>query len=126
MSHFTTIEIEIRDIEALEYTCEELGVGLEKNAEARGFGNNRRKADYVIRLNGPYDVALNKQSDGSYKVETDLWNKSVEKELGSGLGRLKQMYAVNKATREARRKGYSVTKEVLPNKNIRLRVMSLA
>ena len=82
MSHFTQIDIEIRDIEALKAACDELGLTLKKNAEARGFGGNHRKGEYVIKLKGPYDIALNSRKDGIYKAETDLWEGHVENELG--------------------------------------------
>ena len=122
MSHFTSIDVEIRDIEALKSACDELGLAVEKNAGARGFGRNRRKGEYVIRLNGPYDLALNSRKDGSFQVETDLWGGHVEKELGSGMGRLKQYYAVHKTTREARRKGYKVSRRNMPDRTVRLNI----
>ena len=122
MSHFTQIDIEIRDTEALRTACDELGLTLKKNAEARGFGGNHRKGEYVIKLKGPYDIALNSRKDGIYKAETDLWEGHVENELGPGMGRLKQLYAVHKTTREARRKGYTVRRMDMPDRSIRLQV----
>ena len=46
MSHFTTIETQIRDIAALKAACAELGVGLEAGAEARGYGRRQVRGDY--------------------------------------------------------------------------------
>ena len=43
MSHFTTIQTQIRDAAALRDACQELGVELIENAEARGYGSNKRK-----------------------------------------------------------------------------------
>ena len=122
MSHFTQIDIEIRDTEALRAACDELGLTLKKNAEARGFGQTRRKGEYVIKLKGPYDIALNSRKDGSFQVETDLWADHVEDELGPRMGKLKQYYAVHKTTREARRKGYTVQRMNMPDRTIRLQV----
>ncbi len=124
MSHFTSIDVEIRDIEALKSACRELNLPLKKNAEARGYGGNSRKAEYVIKLNGPYDVALNFGKDGSYNVEADFWEGHVEKELGPKMGRLKQFYAVHKTTREAKRKGYNVQRRYMPDNTIRLQLMA--
>lgn len=59
MSHFTTIETQLRDIDALRSALGELGVTLHEKATARGYANNTLKSDYVIRLKGPYDIALN-------------------------------------------------------------------
>ncbi|NQT93240.1 MAG: hypothetical protein HQ559_10800, partial [Lentisphaerae bacterium] len=54
MSHFTTIQTQVRDAAALREACLELGVELIENAVARGYGSNTHKGEYVIRLKGPY------------------------------------------------------------------------
>ena len=105
MSHFTTIETQIKDIEALRAACQEMGISLLQDAEARGYSQNKIKGDYVLRLKGPYDVALNYQPDGSLGLTADLWAGHVEREVGKNYGRLLQLYGVHKAMREARRKG---------------------
>lgn len=106
MSHFTSIKTQIKDIDALRSACDELGLVVEQNAKARGYSTNKTKGDYVIKLKGPYDVALNKQPDGSFGITADLWEGYVEKEVGKNYGRLLQLYAVHKAMREARKKGH--------------------
>ena len=58
MSHFATIQTQIRDISALRAACQELGLTVEPNTSARGYGSNRLKGDLVIRLKGPYDIAV--------------------------------------------------------------------
>jgi Protein of unknown function (DUF1257) len=79
MSHFTEIKTQIKDIEALRSACQELGLTLLHNAEARGYYENKTKGDYVVQLKGPYDIALNKQTDGTYGLTADLWQGHVEK-----------------------------------------------
>ncbi len=108
MSHFTEIKTQIKDIEALRSACQELGLTLLPNAEARGYYENKTKGDYVIKLIGPYDIAVNRQTDGSFGLTADLWNGHVEKEVGQGYGKLLQLYGVHKATMEARKKGHLV------------------
>ena len=120
MSHFTDIKTQIKDLAALKAACAELGLTVEENAEARGFADNRIRAEHVIRLHGPYDVALNRQPDGTYAVTADLWNGYVEQELGKDFGRLKQLYGVHKTVLEARRKGLTVRRTTAPNGSIRL------
>ena len=73
MSHFTTIQTQVRDLDALRSALGELGVTLLEKTHARGYAGNQLKGDYVIRLKGPYDIALNKQKDGSYGITADLW-----------------------------------------------------
>ena len=120
MSHFTTIKTQIRDVEALRMAVKELGLTLAENATARGYASNEIKGDYVIRLKGPYDIALNKQPDGTYGLTTDWWDGHVEKEVGGNYGRLLQLYAVHKATAEARKRGHSVQRKLQKNGAIKL------
>ncbi|MBL9159521.1 MAG: hypothetical protein JNJ70_18700, partial [Verrucomicrobiales bacterium] len=86
MSHFTTILTQIRDVDALEAACAELGVELLRNTEARGFANSTRHGELVVRLKGPYDIAANRTNpnDGTepYELSTDWWNGHVEREVG--------------------------------------------
>lgn len=120
MSHFTTINTQIKDIEALRAACKEMKLELVGNAEARGFVEQKVKGDYVLKLRGPYDVALNKQRDGSYGLTTDWWNGHVEKEVGTKFGRLLQLYGVHKAIMEARKKGLAVLRRLKQDGSIKL------
>ncbi len=122
MSHFTTIKTQIRDIAALEKAVQELGLQLLENSTARGYSTNETKGDYVIRLKGPYDVALNKNQDGTYGLTTDWWNGHVEKEVGASFGRLLQLYGVHKATMEARKKGHLVQRKQQQDGSIKLTI----
>jgi len=120
MSHFTSIETQIRDIPALREACRELGLSVLENTLARGYAANTHKGDLVIRLKGPYDVALNRQPDGGYGLTTDWWNGHVERELGAGYGKLLQLYGVYRAQAEARRKGYTTKRQQLGDGSIKL------
>jgi hypothetical protein len=120
MSHFVNIQTQIKDIDALKSACAELSLTVEQNAQARGFGTQTQAGEYVIRLQGPYDIALNRQANGSYSLSTDWWEGHVEKEVGKNYGRLLQLYAVHKATREAQKRGVRVHRTALPNGAIKL------
>src|SRR5687767_10764483 len=95
MSHFTTIKTQIKDIEALRSACKEMGLTVLEKTEARGFAQQTKRGDYVIQLKGPYDIALNKQPDGSFGLTTDWWDGHVEKEVGPNFGKLLQLYGVH-------------------------------
>jgi hypothetical protein len=120
MSHFATIQTQIKDINALRAACAELGVELIENTQARGYGSNQHKGEYVIKLKGPYDIAINRQQDGTYGLTTDWWEGHVEKEVGTNYGRLLQLYGVHKARIEAQRKGYTVRRQTLGDGAIKL------
>ena len=122
MSHWTTIETQIREIDALRAACAELNLTLLEKAEARGYGDNRHRGHYVIRLKGPYDIALVRQPDGQFALTADLWDGHVEQEVGAKYGRLLQLYAVHKATSEARKRGLSVQRKRLQNGAIKLSI----
>ena len=120
MSHFTTIQTQVRDLDALRAALGELGVTLLANTDARGSLNNTLHGDFVIRLKGPYDIALNKTPDGSYGLTTDWWDGHVEKEVGSKFGRLLQLYGVHKTMIESRKKGHFVQRKAQKDGSIKL------
>ncbi len=120
MSHFTTIQTQVRDLDALRAALGELGVTLLANTDARGYLNNTLHGDFVIRLKGPYDIALNKVPGGSYGLTTDWWDGHVEKEVGSQFGRLLQLYGVHKTMIESRKKGHMVQRKAQKDGSIKL------
>ena len=125
MSHFTTITTQIKDVDALRAAVAEMGLQLIPNSTARGFYQQTLNGEYVIRLKGPYDIAVNQQPDSTYGLTTDWWDGHVEKEVGSNFGRLLQLYGVHKATIEARKKGFSVLRNQQPNGSIKLVLATL-
>ena len=110
MSHLTTIQNQIRDLEALRDACSELGLGFTANTTCRGYAGVARHAPHVIRLKGPYDIAVEpaQENDGSYGLTTDWWDDHVAREVGTGYSRLLQSYGIHKTMREARTRGLRV------------------
>jgi hypothetical protein len=92
MSHWTTIKTQVKSLPALAAACGQLGLPLIANAIARGYGHNTQKADYVIRLKGPYDIAVQRQADGTLAMTTDWWHGHVEKEVGAEFSTLLAEY----------------------------------
>lgn len=114
MSHFVTIQTRIRDLDSLSDACAELGVSLAANTDCRGYAGITRNAPHVIKLRGPYDIAVDPSDsqDGNYGLTTDWWDGHVAREVGEGYGRLLQSYGVHKTTREARLRGLRTTRKV--------------
>jgi hypothetical protein len=125
MSHFVSIKTQIKDIAALRDACAELGLAVLDHTGARGYGGATHLGDHVIRLKGPFDIAANRQPDGNYQLSCDWWEGHVEREVGSQYGRLLQLYATHKATREARRKGLTVQRAQRSDGSIRLTIGGL-
>ncbi len=124
MSHFATIQTQLKDLDALRSALKEMGLSLFPNAKARGYENNQIKGDFVIRQNGPYDIALTKQPDGTYGLSCDWFMGHVEKEVGKNYSKLLQLYAAHKAMREARKKGYSVIRKAQADGAIKLTLLA--
>lgn len=118
MSHFTTLDLEIKSIEALRRACDSLKLSLVEKGVARGYGGRTMPGEYVIHLNGPYDIALNKRKDGVYAVTADWWGGHVAKAVGPACGLLKQAYGASAATLAARRLGMSAVTAKTPNGNL--------
>jgi len=114
MSHFTTIQTQIKDLDALHDACTELGLKLIPDANCRSYGGFVRKAALVIKLRGPYDISVDASTgkDGTYGLTTDWWDGHVAKEVGTGFGRLLQSYGVHKTIREARLRGLRSTRRI--------------
>jgi hypothetical protein len=122
MSHFVSIKTQIKDIAALRDACAELGLAVLDNTGARGYAGATHPGDHVIRLNGPFDIAANRQPDGNYHLSCDWWDGHVEKEVGSSYGRLLQLYAIHKTAREARKRGLSVQRMLRTDGSIKLTI----
>ena len=112
MSHFTTIKTEVRDLEALNDACTEMGLQLLKDDHCRGYAGIQRKADHVIKLKGPYDIAVDPVEGGRYGFSADWWEGHVAKEVGPGYGRLLQSYGIHKTLRTARARGLRTTRRI--------------
>ena len=112
MSHFATIQTQIRDLHALQDACVELGLRLVPDTTCRGYAGVVRQAPHVIKLKGPYDIAVepSAEKDGSFGLTTDWWDGHVAKEVGAGFGRLLQSYGVHKTIREAQARGLRATR----------------
>ncbi|WP_367872497.1 DUF1257 domain-containing protein [Luteolibacter sp. Populi] len=117
MSHFTTIKTEVRDLETLRDACVEMDLVLESGIMCRGFGGINRTAHRIVRLKGPYDIAVDpaEAGDGTYALTTDWWGGHVEIEVGIGYGRLLQSYGVQKTMREARSRGLRFSRQIEPD-----------
>lgn len=108
MSHWTNINVQIRSLESARAACRELGVDLivaqpGQQVQARGYNGLTRSAEAMIKLAGPYDVALNRQADGTYTMACDFWGGHVAKQLGKNCQKFTQLYGVHQAIRSAPR-----------------------
>ena len=113
MSHFTTIQTQIKDLDALRDAASELGLEFLTNARCRGYAGVTRLAPHVIQLKGPYDIAVDPspENDGTHGLTADWWDGHVAREVGMGFSRLLQGYGIHKTLREARTRGLRVSRQ---------------
>lgn len=120
MSHWSKIKFQIKSITALEKAAKKFNCELVEGVNARGYGATR-KADFTIKIpEASYDIAVTKQLDNTFTLETDFWGGSVEQILGKGLNGLKQEYSACNAEIESQKLGHSVHRELMENGNIKL------
>lgn len=143
MSHTTEIKnVVFSDVEALRLAVADLNKAgvkctLAENSTARGYFSNQTGMDgvwdYVLKMdNCPYDIAFCKREGANeYVARTDLYGGSVASVLGvrakdsedpnqAALGKLYQAYAINAATRQAIRQGYTVRRVAKPDGSVQL------
>ncbi|RRJ54810.1 DUF1257 domain-containing protein [Paenibacillus oralis] len=119
MSHWVEKKANFKDIDALKEACTMLGLQLIQNAKARGWSSNTIQADYVIKLNGSYDVALINNGDG-YDISADWYDGSVARAIGKEGNNLKQAYTAAATVKVARAQGHPVEMQRVENGDIRL------
>ena len=142
MSHISTVELHVTDLNCLESACLELGLEFVRDVTSyRWFGifvgdaplphgfskSELGKCEHVIRIPGDgtaYEVGVVSRRDGKpgYTLLWDSWQGGygLQAHVGENCGKLSQTYATHVATNQARRQGYSVRREVLANGKVQL------
>lgn len=126
MSHWTSVQTNIRDINVLEEAARSLGCEVVHNAEARGYYQSLRALMVIIPPESPYDIAANTEESGNISLTTDWYLGYVEKVVGPEFGLLKQRYAVIMTRRQAYALKAAVTEETLQDGSVRLRIKGAA
>jgi len=105
MSHIVTIETKVHDSAALMAACCRLGLAEPIYGNVRLFSADA--TGLSVKLPGWHYPIVVDTAEGSIKYDNyeGRWGDPAE------LGRLLQMYAVEKAKLEARKKGYSVIEQ---------------
>jgi hypothetical protein len=131
MSHVTKIELEIQDLATLQRACRRLHLEFLENQQTytwygrfvgdaplpEGFtAADLGKCQHAIRVPGAaYEIGV-VHRQGKYHLLWDSWHSGgLERVLGPGAGRLKQAYAIERVTQEARLKGYRLCEKQVNN-----------
>lgn len=127
MSHVSTIELEIKDLEALKAACQRLGYEFRAGQTTyRWYGRfvgdyplpagykveDLGRCTHAIRVPGAdYEIGVVTR-DGKTTLLWDFFRPGgLEAVIGQGGAKLKQVYAAEATKRAARKAGYMVTEK---------------
>jgi hypothetical protein len=143
MSHVSTFELEVNDLDALDSACKQLGLELVRGQKQyRWYGRSvgdyplpagfteqdLGKCDHAIRIPGnpnAYEIGVVKNRNGrGYQLLWDFWQGGygMQAKVGKDGEKLKQQYEVQHGVRHWQRKGYRVMTTTQANGHIQLRV----
>lgn len=144
MSHTTKLAgVSIKDANAIRSAVMDLmnkGIkcSLMENAKPRMYyGNQGEQCEFVLKLDGAYDVGFKLDKEGNYVPQFDEWGNHVSSQIGAGaacpmpntregkaqhaIGQFLQMYAKHAAINAAAAQGYMVENSFIDDKgNVQL------
>lgn len=113
MSHIATVKVMIKDLQALEAVCRELGIPVEVRSRKVKMYSGEIQAAATLRPPGwTYPVVV--QADGSVKYDNygGRWGKQDQ------LNRVLRRYSERVAVSQARRMGLSVRRHEQPDGSV--------
>jgi hypothetical protein len=116
VSHVVTITTEVRDPDAVAAACRRLGLPAPEYGTATLFSGEA--AGLLVKLPGWLYPAVVETATGAIRYDNygGCWGDPAR------LDRFVQMYAVEKATIEARRRGHAVAERALADGSVRLTI----
>jgi hypothetical protein len=117
MSHIVTLQTRLHDPAAVSAACQRLGLEPPRQGTAQLFSGDAE--GLVVQLPGwQYPVVIDTASGlARYDNYNGRWGDQQH------LDRLVQMYSVEKAKLEVRKKGYQVTEQALQDGSIKLQII---
>jgi len=118
MSHVATIELIVKDLDALELACKSLGLELVRDQHTyQWYGRHLGKCSHAIRVAGnpsAYEVGVVQSQDG-YTLLWDFYGsqgKAMQDCIGRDGLKLQDAYATQVAISHYQSQGYYVTTAV--------------
>ena len=117
MSHIVTIKTRVHDSAAVSAACTRLGLPTPKQGTARLFSGEC--AGLLVLLPGwQYPAVIDTQTGNvNYDNFEGHWGDQQQ------LNKFLQMYAVEKAKLEARKKGFQVSEQTFQDGSIKLQII---
>ncbi len=116
LSHIVTIQTKVRDSAAVAAACARLGLPAPQRGTAKLYAGEA--TGLVVQLPGWVYPAVVDTDSGEVRFDNfeGRWGERAH------LDRFLQLYAVERAKLEARRKGYAVAEQQLADGSIRLQI----
>jgi hypothetical protein len=105
--HFSTVRTKFSSTSILLKSLRDLGFSVKTNADVRGSGGQRLRADVVVVLEGEYDIGFSENDNGSYDLIADIRGVARKHNLTTLINSIYQKYAVNKTLAEVKSRGLS-------------------
>jgi hypothetical protein len=117
MSHIVTVQTKVRDPAAVAAACQRLGLAAPTQGTARLYSGDA--TGLLVQLPGWQYPAVIDTATGEVRYDNfqGRWGDQQH------LDRFLQMYAVERAKLEARKKGYQVSEQSLQDGSIRLQII---
>lgn len=127
MSHLTTIDIEVKDLNALATACQSLGLVLRRDQKTfRTYAGARTSCEAAIvdtKNARAYEIGVVRTND-RLVLQYDGWNNGdgMQDIVGNNCSRLVQEYARAVTLRTARQQGMRVSETRMADGSIRLKL----
>ena len=112
MSHFTTVETKMHDIECLLEALKELGYEVNQATEGvnvRGYNQQMEKCEIAIKVSNKYDVGV-RQGVNGVEFVADWWGVEATRGVTEVqfIQQVQQRYAYKKVLKEVKSRGYTL------------------
>ena len=108
MSHFSTVESQMKDLECILEAIKDLGLEC-VHSEEGGYNQQLEKADISIKVSGKYDVGIRLTENGC-ELLADWWGVEATRGVNEQqfTNQLQQRYAYHKVVKELKAKHYTL------------------
>ncbi len=113
MSHFTTVETQIRDEAVLRHLIKELGYNIVEDIELKGYAGSIFAVDFQIEVKNGYNIGFKKINNNIQLVGDKFMNPQYQPIVTNIL----QGYATNIVMRNVNAMGYTQVKRTVDKDN---------
>jgi hypothetical protein len=111
MSHFSSIKTQIRNINSLKASLEDLGINWKQGpSKVRGYQGKTSQAEIVIEQENNYDIGFSWNGQ-EYELVADLQYWQQPWTVDGFLQRVTQGYALHTVLTQSAQQGFNITQQ---------------